>query len=52
MNYASCASGGKKCEVFGKFCLHTKWMMPYDNYQILRKTDINTISKNLPSRNE
>ena len=24
-----CVSGGKKCWFFGKFCVRTKWMTPY-----------------------
>ena len=31
-----CVSGSKKCQLFGKFCLYTKWMIPRINKNCMR----------------
>ena len=28
----ACVTGGKKCKFFGKFCVRTKWMVPYSKH--------------------
>ena len=35
-----CVSGGKKCKFFGKFCVRTTWMTPYDIF-FLSETFLN-----------
>ena len=30
-------SEGKKCYFFSKFCIRTKWMMPYENTVVTPK---------------
>ena len=40
-----CVSGDKKCYFFGKFCVHTKWMIPYSNVGQKRNREINRVTK-------